>query len=102
MIGEKYLDPDDYEDGSSGADNENMYTGYNNDNFRNCYLGRTPMQDRPGTGSTYHFGSAHPAGCQFVFCDGSVHMIPYAIDARTFANLGNRRDGEAVDQSGYQ
>jgi len=39
------------------------------------------------------FGSAHPAGINAVFADGSVHSIKYGIDPETFNALGNRDDG---------
>jgi prepilin-type N-terminal cleavage/methylation domain-containing protein len=44
--------------------------------------------------STQVFGSAHNAGCQFVYCDGSGHMISYDIDPQVYHTLGNRYDGE--------
>lgn len=107
--GEKYLNPDNYETGLDAADNENAYTGYNNDNFRNTYwytsggvvYARTPLRDRAGYPSTYHFGSAHPTGCGFAFCDGSVRVISYAIDPLTFGLLGNRKDQKPIDESKF-
>ena len=47
------------------------------------------------------FKSAHPGGCQFVFCDGSTHFLRETIDYVTYQRLGDRRDclstlGEAV------
>jgi prepilin-type processing-associated H-X9-DG protein len=39
------------------------------------------------------FGSAHPAGMNAVFADGSVHNIKYGIDPQVFNALGNRDDG---------
>jgi prepilin-type processing-associated H-X9-DG protein len=48
-----------------------------------------------GTGwsSSYQFGSAHPAGINAVFADGSVHSIKYGIDPDVFNALGNIDDG---------
>ncbi len=48
-----------------------------------------------GTGwaSGYGFGSAHPAGINAVFADGSVHNIKYGIDPQVFNALGNINDG---------
>ena len=34
IIGEKYINPNHYETGPDGADNETWCTGFNNDNFR--------------------------------------------------------------------
>jgi prepilin-type N-terminal cleavage/methylation domain-containing protein/prepilin-type processing-associated H-X9-DG protein len=48
-----------------------------------------------GTGwaAGYGFGSAHPAGINAVFADGSVHNIKYGIDPQVFNALGNINDG---------
>jgi hypothetical protein len=45
------------------------------------------------------FGSAHSAGVQGVFGDNSVRMISYDIDRDVFNKLGNRNDGQVVDDS---
>ncbi len=42
------------------------------------------------------FGSAHPAGINAVFADGSVHNIKYGIDPDTFNALGNIDDGTTL------
>lgn len=97
LVGEKYLNPDHYMNGVDGADNSNLYTGYENDNHR-C-ASAPPYQDRPSLTLYDYFGAAHSVGCQFVFCDGSVHMISYSIDSAVHSNLGNRQDGVAVDSS---
>lgn len=105
--GEKYLCPDGYATGTDGGDNESMYCGNNNDIARTTYYdattpanSRTPMQDRPGFWSAERFGSAHSGGCNFLLCDGSVRTISYAVDARLFSYLGNRRDRQAIDTGG--
>ncbi len=41
-------------------------------------------------------GSAHPAGINAVFADGSVHNIKYGIDADVFNALGHRSDGTTL------
>ncbi len=99
LVGEKYLNPDSYFNGADPADDQTMYEGFDNDNHRSCLV--PPRQDTPGFTSTEFFGSAHPSGCQFVFCDGSVHSISYSIDQETNRRLGNRRDGLALDSSKY-
>lgn len=44
------------------------------------------------------FGSAHPAGCQFALCDGSVMTITYDTDAAVFAAMGSRNGAETNDR----
>lgn len=99
MYGEKYLNPDHYRTGKDGADNESMYTGNNNDNYRSAGQGYPPYRDRNGVAYNEHFGSAHAGGINFALCDGSVRMISYTVDLTTYDRLGNRRDGLVVDFS---
>jgi prepilin-type N-terminal cleavage/methylation domain-containing protein/prepilin-type processing-associated H-X9-DG protein len=100
LIGEKYLNPDSYEDGSDGADNESMYTGYNNDNHRTTHPSYAVSQDRPGLANVYAFGSAHAGAMNMAFCDNSVRQVSYAVDKALHRWLGNREDGQPVDLSG--
>jgi prepilin-type N-terminal cleavage/methylation domain-containing protein/prepilin-type processing-associated H-X9-DG protein len=99
MLGEKYLNPDHYYTGLEIYDNENLYTGFNNDNFRSASA--PPIRDRRGLSDQYSFGSAHVGRCNFVFCDGSVQTIGYDVDPAVFANLGNRQDGQTVDKTSF-
>ena len=99
LIGEKYLNADHYATGEVAADNENIFTGFNNDIFRPASASYPPRQDRPGFTSTIRFGSVHSVGCHFVFCDGSVRVIDFHVDPTVYSRLGNRRDGKAVDYS---
>jgi prepilin-type N-terminal cleavage/methylation domain-containing protein/prepilin-type processing-associated H-X9-DG protein len=107
MVGEKYLNPDSYLDGSDWGDNESMYAADDNDTARTTYCpvplpanyvpDHVPMQDTPGSMNIYAFGSAHPGSCNICFCDGSVRQIGYTIDPETNRCLGNREDGKAID-----
>ncbi|HKD37989.1 MAG TPA: DUF1559 domain-containing protein, partial [Pirellulales bacterium] len=99
LIGEKYLNPDDYASGADPADDQTLYTGFDNDNHRT--VAAPPQQDRPGYQNVYDFGSAHSAGCTFVFCDGSIHNITFTIDPETHRRLGNRGDHLPLDQSKF-
>ena len=102
MIGEKYLNPDNYFDGIDQADNEPFYVGYDNDTTRlsNPVYGQ-PHQDRPGVTNTELYGSAHSSSFHVVFVDGSVHVMSYGIDLEVHRRLGNRKDGIPIDASAF-
>jgi prepilin-type N-terminal cleavage/methylation domain-containing protein/prepilin-type processing-associated H-X9-DG protein len=97
MLGEKYLNPDQYINGLKFYDNESLYTGFNNDNFRSAFS--PPTRDCRGLTDPLLFGSVHVDSCNFVFCDGSVRPISYSIDPTVFSCLGNRADGHSIDES---
>ena len=59
-----------------------------------------PRHDSRKLSTSYSFGSAHPQGWQAAFCDGSVHLIGYSVDADLHRRLGNRQDGQVVDTQG--
>ncbi|MEM7316723.1 MAG: DUF1559 domain-containing protein, partial [Planctomycetota bacterium] len=94
LVVEKYLNPEHYDTGRDGADNETWCTGYNNDNYR--MAGAQPLQDRPGFGSGTLMGSAHNSGFTASMCDGSVHFVNYYIDLDVHKSNGNRRDAKTV------
>ena len=89
LAGEKYLNPDKYETGVDGADNESMYAGYDNDNYRSSFL--APLQDRPGYANSRGFGSAHRAGLNMLYCDGAVQFITFDVNPAVFRAGGSRR-----------
>jgi prepilin-type N-terminal cleavage/methylation domain-containing protein len=89
MAGEKYLNPDQYKDGSSGADNENMYVGFDNDIFRDT--ANPPQHDTKGVSNTFIFGGAHRDTFNMLYCSGGVRQVPYKIDPNVFKTNGNRQ-----------
>jgi prepilin-type N-terminal cleavage/methylation domain-containing protein/prepilin-type processing-associated H-X9-DG protein len=99
MLGEKYLNRDHYKSGIKTYDNESLYTGFNNDNFRSTFS--PPTRDRMGLSDPLLFGSAHDTGCNFTLCDGSVRTLSYDVDPTVFSNLGNRADGQIIDERAY-
>jgi prepilin-type N-terminal cleavage/methylation domain-containing protein len=96
LVGEKYLDPMDYETGQSLGDNESLFNGFCSDNHRYTELNLPPALD--GSISTddlrshYRFGSAHPTGACFAFCDGSIHFLSFDIDAESHYRNGHIAD----------
>ena len=97
LVGEKYLNPTAYGTGLDNADNESAYVGDDRDVLCNC--SEPPLQDTPGIGDRFHFGSPHPGGGGYAFADGSVRMLRYDIDSEIFRWLAVRNDGEVVDTS---
>lgn len=45
------------------------------------------------------FGSWHPGGAQFVYCDGSVRMVNSEIGLATFQALGTRAGHEVINDA---
>ncbi len=88
LAGEKYLNPDNYFNGVDVADNESIYVGFDNDTTRST--DGAPQRDLPGTSNNLIFGSAHFAGFNMVYCDGSVKFILYGTDPNVFLLAGNR------------
>jgi prepilin-type N-terminal cleavage/methylation domain-containing protein len=47
------------------------------------------------------WGSGHPLGVCFVFCDGSTHFLREYIDQPTLASLSNRAGGKTIGNFSY-
>jgi len=118
MVGEKFVPINDY-GGGNGADDTGPMEGVDSDIIRSTATCQdfsfntndyqkgaphgplsNPHQDInvdgwSGTGwaSSFQFGSAHPAGINAVFADGSVHSIKYGIDPDVFNAIGHMDDG---------
>jgi prepilin-type processing-associated H-X9-DG protein len=86
----------------SSDDDEGWSAGWDHDTVRTTYC--LPVRDSTkrvssgdGKGSFRSPGSAHSAGINTVFADGSVSTINYDVDPATFNALGHRSDGEAIN-----
>jgi prepilin-type processing-associated H-X9-DG protein len=108
LVGEKYLDTDDYATGEAAGDNEAALVGDDDDLSRWAdpdNPGYTvPMQDTPGLVDGFpsqRYGSAHANGFQMAFCDGSVHMMNYSINQMTHHYLADRKDGTPIDAKSF-
>ena len=106
-VGERYLNPDHYSDGTPTGDDQSLFVGHDRD--MNGYTSDSlnlddvlqPIQDTPRLGLIFHFGSAHPSGFHVVMCDGSVHSISYDIDALVHIAQGGRNDGMSVGSDAF-
>ena len=88
MVGDRYLNPEHYFDGFDSGDNEAMYAGFDNDVYRVTF--NPPQRDRPGFSDSQVFGSAHGAGVNMLYCDGSVRLVGYDVDRNVFLEAGRR------------
>jgi hypothetical protein len=114
MVAEKFVPTDEYITGN-GADDTGPFEGTDADIMRSSAALQTqgpgnswgavpppnPSRDltlnqlnnRDDWTCSMQFGSAHPAGINAVFADGSVHSVKYGIDPEVFNALGNINDG---------
>lgn len=96
LVGEKYLNPDRYLDGTDLGDNETIAMGFNGDTSRWTIV--PPIRDQPGFDYDWTaFGSAHTSVMNAAFCDGSVHTVSFSVNEETFSRLGSRRDGQSIN-----
>ena len=78
MVGEKYINPDWYFTGQDPADDQSLYSGFNNDNSRSTSptYNSPPRQDTSGYWNEGIWGSATPARSIWPSatgrCDGST------------------------------
>ncbi len=111
VVAEKWVPPADYA-GDNLEDEQGWYFLSDDDTMRSTGDGintpggwrsglpnPTPDTDKLGDrwanqywGSFYLFGSAHPAGINAVFADGSVHQVKFGIDPQVFNALGRMDD----------
>ncbi len=107
LFAEKFMHPGHYDTGESYGDDQSLYVGFDRDNARSTHPDHPPLQDKPvplvwlrdsddETVTDWNFGSAHAAGFNAAFCDGSLRNISYDIDPEAHRALGNRQDGRII------
>ena len=94
LIGEKYLDPQEYETGVAWGDDACYFTGVDHDNMR--WADDFPAQDQLGQQAPEIWGSSHPGIFHMVMCDASVQALSFDTDLDIHRRLANRRDGQPV------
>ncbi|OAI38946.1 hypothetical protein AYO40_01535 [Planctomycetaceae bacterium SCGC AG-212-D15] len=111
MIGEKALDIQLAQSGQSDCNDDQGWSD-NWDNDVVVYSEKPPTCDvyittgycgilDDGTWSGSGFGSAHTAGFQVAFADGSVKLIPYTIDQQVLTWLTTIADGNPIPADAY-
>jgi prepilin-type N-terminal cleavage/methylation domain-containing protein len=121
LAGEKSLQPTQYNPkdiisaNRNYGDDQSLYQGYDYDSIRwggnsaspptASVLDYLPLHDanHPTDSGGYNqwginnFGSAHPSGCFFVMCDGSVQTVSFTVSPAIHWKLSNRKDGFEVE-----
>lgn len=115
LIGEKFMNPNEYEGGPeigqslSLATNQAAYCGYEWDNQRRAWNAELetvsdqefyqPRADTVSYEEPHIFGSAHPGAFHMVFADGSVRAIQYDVDPFVHSYSANRTDGQVIPEA---
>jgi prepilin-type processing-associated H-X9-DG protein len=97
MVGEKYLNSLRYFDGEDPSDDQCIYAGHDRDNVgytahshEDIY---SPLPDAPTNDKLgFRFGGPHANGFNMAYCDGSVHLISWDVDAKVWMDCGGRND----------
>jgi prepilin-type processing-associated H-X9-DG protein len=92
LVGEKAMDRANYDTGTWFWD-EPFFIGGAGGTERG---GTLILKDDRGIKFPYNWGSAHTGGAQFVFADGSVHVLAYGTSPATVKALLTPSGGEVV------
>jgi prepilin-type N-terminal cleavage/methylation domain-containing protein/prepilin-type processing-associated H-X9-DG protein len=85
-VGEKFLSVEGL--GFAMGDDQTLHVG--DDADVRCFTHYPPLRDTAVGEIADQFGSRHPAGCHFLFCDGRVTTVHYDVEMEVFRALGNR------------
>ncbi len=94
LVGERYLNPDNYFNGGPANDDQGLYIGHDQDVLSSTI--KDPRQDRKGSSHPWAFGSAHAGAFNMAMCDGSARSISYSIDRSVHTIMGDRASGEVL------
>ena len=103
MVGEKHVKLGEfgvggYAVGGGGGQGDGcIYNGDPQSENSSRVAGSSYLLARPTDTYDGQFGSYHPGVCQFVFCDGTVHVLPHSTDGTTLSRLAKRNDGYTVN-----
>jgi len=113
-VAEKFVRPDQYNlpTGNDWGDDIQYFNGWDSPNTRSTICvpsyAPNPAHDQnfdtnvyPAWHTAMCVGSAHPAGANCVFADGSVRNLKYGIDVAPFNALGGRADGININSDDY-
>jgi prepilin-type N-terminal cleavage/methylation domain-containing protein len=87
LVGEKSMDPNNYDNTWSNNWDECIYSGGYGGTGRGD---RNVYQDVEGVNYGNNWGSPYSTSCPFLMCDGSVRGITYGFDLMLGYNLGGK------------
>ena len=95
MFGEKSLFTGFYER-DHFSDDQGYTAGFDSDTIRwgNDLLVPDSETAQIPAMEELRFGSAHPSGSMFVYCDASVRLISYTVDLQAYQNTAHAFDGQ--------
>ncbi len=81
-------------------------TAYDNADFDEALcLGHANITHKPNSDNPVFdpdvFWSMHPGGCNFLYCDGSVHFLKTGINPGVYQYLMTRAGGELISGDSY-
>ncbi len=94
LVGEKHVRP--LRQGIAPEDGA-IYNGDHPANFSRCGGPGYPLARFPNDTYQNNFGSYHVAGCNFVYADGSVHVLNVAVSTDVLGRLTHRNDHEVIE-----
>jgi len=98
LLGERCLNPDNYENGRDETDDFGIYEGCAWDTYR--WTTNPPFRDTRGVDRSDSFGAAHESAWHVAMCDGSVRGMGYDLDPTLHSNLGACNDGQLIPNTG--
>jgi hypothetical protein len=100
VVTEKRVNPSTYSSGSGPPDDRGWSDGWDYDTIRVAaclpYPDTATIANKPSFELTT--GSAHTAGINTGFADGSCQFINYEVESEVFNRMAHRSDGEQVSQ----
>ena len=101
LLGEKYLNPNFYQNSQDHGDDDGAMIGLNFDSVRGTARQFAPKKDQRGIVNHSGFGSSHPAGWNAVLCDGSSRVVNYDAAIEPIEQLGIRNDDQVIDMTSF-
>jgi hypothetical protein len=95
FVGEKHVRIGHFGQGTGSGGDGSAYNGNRGAALRAGHIG---LARSPTDSNDLGFRSYHPGVCQFVFGDGSVHVLSNSVPVSTLKLLVNIHDGQVIPE----